>query len=144
MIEMVKITEGSKTIKLPSNTPGIYIDLLRSSLRVNDDNACPVITMSILLNQSYHESAGILRDYGRIKGRPMCNYKILEAFDSVAFLEEIKPKAKTLKTLEEEIDSNKKYLCFVNGHCVAITNGKVQCFTRGSKRRITMLFEILD
>ena len=133
----------------------------------SEANDCSVVAVAIACNVPYSHAHEAVKECGR-ENRHSCNHKkwskaiellggnIKEKVFCVRGYRDVKrlhnslegwlvqenKKTATVGNIEKTLDPNKRYILKVKGHALAMVNGRVEDFTRGSRRPVILYYEI--
>lgn len=115
-----------------------------SSDRMGEHQDCAVKAVAIVAGLTYMDAHKIMKTHGR-KNRETTPDRITrKALRQLGFkLKKIKFRAKTIRTIERELDPNKIYLVWVRRHVLAVRGGEVCDWSRGRLHRVKEVREVL-
>lgn len=122
----------------------VYNAISKSSNKFNERNDCTVKAVSIVCGKTYNDSHTACAKLGRTHGKGMKSGVVLQVIESLKYT--CTPitltRKYTVRTITQICNKDKKYVAFVNGHILAITDKNVDDWTAGRKHVIESLYEI--
>lgn len=113
------------------------------SSRHNDSNFCTVIGLALLAEISFDEAHLFMEKAGRINNRGADVDEIMHGFKIAGLDVELKNLEKRFTVRKAPMVLPKgKYLLITCNHVVAMNNGIVQDFSKGSLRRVTQIIHV--
>jgi len=125
-------------------------EVVKAVMHENDDNCCTVVATALACNVRFSKAKRVLaRIAGRRKGRGvpfmLTHDRVFEALGHK--LVRVECPAKTVITIERWAKSRqnveKVFLVYVRGHVLTIRRGEVVDHTKGSKKNIREVYEVL-
>lgn len=133
-----------------------YEQIKNTNTYQTDNNSCTVVASAIAFNTDYKEMTEYYRANGRRRGRGIqhthavklvvrlseekgLEYKRMNKTDIVHLT---RGKTMTVNNCTKYLDSSKNYVMFSRGHAIGVRQGKVEDWTKGSKRPVVEMIEI--
>jgi len=129
-----------------------FQEVQRESDNIGEANDCTVKAIAIACQIPYREAHQYLASLGRQKGRGWYwkthvrgNRLISGYMDNLKRLhveyESVEVASRTVSQIERELQDG-HYIVQVNGHALALVNGKVEDWTAGRKHHVKQVFRI--
>ncbi|MCA9072528.1 MAG: hypothetical protein KDA84_26570 [Planctomycetaceae bacterium] len=112
---------------------------------LNEHNDCAVKAVAVAAGVSYQLAHDTLKANGRKDRKRTKPYMTFVALSDLGFTcHQIQVKAKTVRTIEKELNPNLVYLIKTRGHVLAYRDGRIQDWTQGRLHRIKAVYLVRE